>query len=173
MTQEDLIINQEKKAFFEKYPEVKRSENIKCLDLLLKKEFAEAIIKGEKTVEFRDYSKHYQDRLYDKALLEYGEKNIPVEDMDDFVDFARPLRKVESIHFHNYNNSWSLDVEVIDNWTIAVNKDEVKNLQMDYDCHELDALLEDLEKQKAKDRPIFFYFALGKVLFVSGDLQGK
>lgn len=167
MTQEDLVINQEKKAFFEKYPEVKRSENIKCLDLLLKKEFAEAIIKGEKTVEFRNYSKHYQDRLYDKALLDYGDKNIPDEDMYDFVDFARPLRKVETIHFH------TLDVEVIDNWTVAVNKDEVENLQMDYDCHELDALLEDLEKQKAKGRPIFFYFALGKILSVSGNLQGK
>lgn len=171
MTQEDIIINQEKKTFFEKYPEVKRSENIKSLDLLLKKEFAEAIIKGEKKVEFRDYSKHYQDRLYDKVLLDYGNKNISEKDMDDFVDFARPLRKVESIHFHNFNNSWSLDVEVIDNWTVAVTKEEVENLQMDYDCHELDGVLEELEKQKAKDRPLFFYFALGKILAISGDLQ--
>ena len=168
MNNEDRLIAEEKKAFFEKYPNVKRSENIKCLNLLLKKEFAEEIIKGNKKVEFRAYSKHYMDRLYDKALLDYGDKNIPDEDMNDFVDFARPLRKVEKIHFHNYNNSWSLDVEVIDNWTVAVTRDEVESLQMDYDCHELDEMLEDLEKQKAKNRPIFFFFAMGEILSREG-----
>ena len=168
MNNENQLIAEQKKAFFEKYPDVKRSENIKCLNLLMKKEFAEAIIKGEKREEFRAYSKHYMDRLYDKALLDYGDKNIPDEDMNDFVDFARPLRKVERIHFHNYNNSWSMDVEVDDNWTVAVTREEVEDLQLTYDCHELDDMLVDLEKTKEKNRPIFFYFALGKILSREG-----
>ena len=167
MTEQE-IIEAQKKAFFGKYPDVKRSENIKCLDLLLKKEFAEAIVRGEKTVEFRDYSKHYCDRIYDKALVKYGDEHVAEEDMDDFLDFALPLRQVDTIHFHNYNNSWTLDVEVVDNWTVAVVKDEVEALQEAYNCHELDDLLADLEAKKAQDRPIFFYFALGKVLSKTG-----
>ena len=157
-------IDVQKSAFFEKYPDVKRSEPIKCLNLIMKKEFAEAILKGEKTVEFRAYSKHYMDRLYDKDLMDYGEANIPDEDMDDFVDFARPLREVEKIHFHNYNNTWFLDVECIDNWTVVVTNEGVADLKAEFGCDELDDMLADLNKQKAKDRPIFFYFALGKVL---------
>lgn len=171
MTQEDVLLNEQiekdKKAFFDKYPNVKRSENIKVLNLIMKKEFAEAIIKGEKTVEYRAYSKHYSDRLYDKNLLDYGENYIKDEDMADFVDFARPLRKVETIHFHNYNNTWSLDVECVDNWTVLANQDGVEAMH-DFGSDELDELVADLDKQKAKNRPIFFYFALGEILHREG-----
>ena len=167
MTESERI-EADKKAFFEKYPKVKRSDNIKVLNLIMKKEFAEAILKGEKTVEFRAYTKHYIDRLYDKNLVDFGDTYVKDEDMDDFVDFTRPLRQVETIHFHNYNNTWSLDVEVVDNWTVAVTRDQVQELQDEYNCHELDEVLVDMERMRKKDRPIYFYFALGKVLSREG-----
>lgn len=157
-----------RRAFFRKYPDIKPSENIKCLSLLLKKEFAEAIINGEKTVEFRNYTKYYCGRLYDAKLVQYGDAHVSDKDMEDFVDFTRPLRKVETIHFHNYNNTWSLDVEVIDNWTVIVDKAGVQDMQEAFGCHELDGLLEELEEKKATERPIFFYFALGKVISKTG-----
>ena len=157
------MIQEDRRKFFEKYPDCKVSEPIECLSLVMRKEFAEAILRGEKTVEYRDYSQYYQNRIYDWKLMEYAER-IAQEDMDDFVDFARPLRKVKMIHFHNYNNTWFLDVEVIDTWTVAVVRTEVEMLKREYNSDELFELLEDLEAKKATDRPIFFYFALGKVL---------
>lgn len=162
--QEKAQIEAEKKAFFEKYPHVKRSEPIKVLNLIMKKEFAEAILKGEKTVEFRAYSQHYSDRLYDKNLMNVVAETIADEDMNDFVDFARPLREVETIHFHNYNNSWHLDVECVDNWTVAVVDEEVKDLRDTFGCTELDEMLAEMNARKEKNRPVFFYFAIGKVL---------
>ena len=154
--------------FLKKHPGIKPSENIKSLSLLLKREFAEAILKGEKTVEFREYSDYYCRRIYDAKLVEYGDNHVSNNDMEDFLTFAKPLRIVESIHFHNYNNTWSLDVECIDNWTVVVTKDGVKDLQDTYGCHELDELLAELEEKKATERPIFFYFAIGKVISKSG-----
>lgn len=155
-----------KEEFFCRYPDCPASEPIERLDLVMKREFAEAILRGEKTVEYRDYSQHYCSRLYDSKVTGY-ESHIADEDMDDFVDFARPLRKVESIHFHDYNNSWFLDVKVEDNWTVSVVREEVEMLSEEYGSDELMPLLEELEARGAQERPLFFYFALGEVIGTS------
>ena len=159
----DEQITAQNAAFFEKYPDIRKSEPVRCLNLIMKKEFALDILRGVKTVEFRSYSQHYWDRLFDKDLMDKAQ-TVADEDMDDFSDFARPLRTVEKIHFHNYNNSWYLDVEVTDNWTVIADDEGVRMLHEEYGCDELDELVEDLNRSKQRDRPIFFYFALGRVL---------
>ncbi len=158
------VLAQARKKFFEKYPDCPVSEPVKCLNLIMKREFAEAIVRGEKKVEYRAYSKHYADRLYDKDILEYGTK-IEEADLDDYTDFARPIRVVEKIHFHPYNNSWWLDVECVANDIAAPCKVDVDFLEEQFGDTELKGMQQEFDRQKGEtNRPIFFYFAIGKIL---------
>lgn len=155
----------DKAKFFAEHPDCPKSEPIEVLNLIMRKEFAEQILNGTKKVEIRAYSKFYYDRLFDKKVLDWGDQHCTTDEMAaDFVDFAEPLKKVKAIRFHNYDNTWFLDVECIENYQLAVVKEQVEYLQEAYDCHEFDELLSDLDKKKAKDRPMYFWFALGKVL---------
>ena len=155
----------EKAKFFEAHPDCPHSEPIEVLNLIMRKEFAEEILKGEKKVEVRAYSKFYYDRLFDRKVLEWGEKHCDTDELAaDFVDFAEPLRQVKTIRFSNYDKTWFLDVECVENYQLAVVKEQVAYLQEAYDCHEFDELLSDLDKKKAKDRPMYFWFAIGNVL---------
>jgi len=160
----DAQAKAERAAFFAKYPECPISDEIECLNLIMKREFAEAILRGEKTVEYRSYSQHYCNRLFDKKVQAY-EPNIADEDIADFEDFAAPLRVVKKIHFHNYENSWWLDVEVVYNYICAPCKDDVDAIESEYGDSELREMQEEFDKKKTRtERPLFFFFALGEVL---------
>lgn len=159
------VFDAARKQFFEEHPDCPKPKPVECLNLIMRKEYAEEILSGQKTVEIRAYSQHYCDRLYDKDVLEY--ENLHWDDdlmRMQMIDFNDSVRAVKKIHFHNYNNSWFLDVECIDNNTVVLNDEQVGFLQDEYNCHEFDEMLADLNKRKAKERPIFFYFAVGRVL---------
>lgn len=155
-----------KAELLKKYPDMPAPKPIECLNLLLRKTFAEQIIEGKKTVEFRDFSEYYCSRILDKDvtnwILEHEEED------EDASFFANNVRPVKRIHFHNYNNSWGLDVECKRNDYMALIDKDVDYLREAYDCHELDEMLDDYNKRSQEDRPSFFYFALGKIL----DKQG-
>lgn len=143
-----------------KYPNYQDAKPIKVLNLIMKKQFAEAIIRGEKKVEVRSYSSHYVDRLLDKDVCDF----MALHENEDVIDVCQPLRDVLTIHFHNYNNSWSLDVECEFNNLIAVNDDTVSYYQEEYGCHEFDEELARLKAIRSKKEPLYFTFVLGKVL---------
>ena len=154
-----------RKQFFETHPDVPRPEPIECLNLIMKRVYAEEILAGTKTVEVRAYSQHYCDRLYDKKVLEFEDKHWDDELLRlQMLDFNDSVRAVKKIHFHNYNETWSMDVECVDNNTVVVEDEQVKFLQDEYNCHEFDEMLATLNRKHEDKRPIFFYFALGKVL---------
>lgn len=148
--------------YWQKNPKA-QPKAVACLNLIMKREFAEKILKGEKKLEFRAYTQHYVDRLIDKDVDNYLADHEGKED-DDLHTFAEVVRPVLKIHFHNYSNSWHLDVECTNNFIMPIAEPWVKNIQDTFGCHEMDEMLADLEKRKAKDRPLFFVFALGKVL---------
>ena len=152
--------------FYAAHPECPKTKNIEVLNLVMKKEFAEQILRGEKTVEFRSVNDFYYKRIYDHDVVKFMNEHGKEPEFEGAIDegIIYPIRQVLKIHFHNYSNSWYLDVECIANNDICVTRPQVKDLQDDFNCHELDEMLEDLEARKAEDRPMFFYFALGKVL---------
>ena len=154
-----------REKFFEEHPDCPRPKPIECLNLIMRREFAEEILAGTKKVEIRSYSQHYVDRLYDKEVLAYEDKHWDDEVMRmQMIDFNDSVRAVKKIHFHNYNNSWYLDVECTDNNTVIVKDDQVRYLQEEYGCHDFDDELAALNRRKAEDRPIYFYFAVGQIL---------
>lgn len=159
------VFEKARKEFFEAHPEVPRPKPVECLNLIMRREFAEEILAGTKKVEIRAYSPHYCDRLYDKDVLAFEERHWGDDLLRmQMIDFNDSVRAVKKIHFHNYNNSWYLDVECIDNNTVLMVDEQVKYLQDEYGCHEFDEELEKLNKRNEPNRPIYFYFAVGQIL---------
>ena len=159
------VFEKARKQFFEEHPDCPRPKPVECLNLIMRREFAEEILAGTKKVEIRSYSQHYCDRLYDKDVLAYEDAHWDDELMRmQMIDFNDSVRAVKKIHFHNYNNSWFLDVACIDNNTVLLVDEQVKYLQDEYDCHEFDEELARLNKRRSADRPVYFYFAVGRIL---------
>ncbi len=158
-TDEEFIAAREK--FFESHPEAPKAEEIDCLNLIMRKEFAEQIIAGTKKLEFRNFSEFYVNRLIDKKVNEYINQHI---DDDEVVVFCNDIRQVQKIHFHNYNNSWFLDVECTFNDAFSVIPSDIEFLQNQYGVHDFDELLKMYEEAGEKQRPFFFYFVCGKVV---------
>lgn len=166
VTEEELDqFEAELKAFHEKYPDCPRVEPIECLNLVMRKEYAEQIARGEKTVEYRAYSPHYRSRLFDKHMGEYMERHADDEEfLKDVCDFEPVLRIVKKIRFHNYNNTWHLDVRCKFNEVCVATREDGEYIRDNYGNSELLEEAIELEKAKAKDLPVFFFFVLGEVL---------
>ena len=144
---------------YEKYPDYYDADEIECLDLIMKREFAEAIIRGEKKVEFRAYTEKYENMLFDEEVLKFMEEHLD----DPLVqECADALKEVKTIRFRNYNKSWELVVECEVNDIIIADKESVWFLQEQYGCHELDEVYEQTKKSRKKN--VYFYFVIGKIL---------
>ena len=154
-------LNAERQRFFESHPEAPVAKDVECLNLIMRKEFALQILNGTKKLEYRAYSEHYVTRLIDKAVNEYINMHI---DDDDIAGFCNDIRPVKKIHFHNYSNSWYLDVECVFNDAFIVNKDGIAYLNAEFDCHDWDEECARMDAKKEKMRPCMFFFVCGKVL---------
>ena len=160
-----IVFEQAREALFNAHPDCPRPKPIERLDLVMRKEFALEILDGTKTVEIRSYSNFYCSRLYDKIVLAYEQAHWDDELMRMMmIDFNDSVRAVKTIHFHDYGKTWFLDVECIDNSTVLIRDDQVGYLQEQFNCHEFDEELAELNAENASERPIYFYFAVGKVL---------
>ena len=94
------------------------TQDLECLNLIMKKENALRILSGEKNVEYRPCTSYYRDRLYDKNVENFYERHKEDESIArEFCHygFLDALRRVKKIHFHNYSNTWYLDVELVSN----------------------------------------------------------
>ena len=154
-----------REQFFREHPDCPRPKPIERLDLIMRVEYAIDILRGRKKVEIRNSSPFYWKRLHDPDVMAYEDKYWDDELMRlQMLDFNDSVRAVETIHFHNYSNSWYLDVKCIDNNTVLLVDDQVAFLREAYGFTEFDEELEMLNKRKAKERPLYFYFTIGDIL---------
>ena len=149
------------KFFNETHPEAPLAKDIECLNLIMKREFAEQILAGTKKLEFRAYSDHYVKRLIDNDVADYIQRHI---NDDEVLMFCSDIRQVKRIHFHNYSNSWHLDIECDYNDAFCINKRDIKYLNETYDCHDYDRDLARFEAMGEVNRPWLFFFVCGKVI---------
>jgi len=121
-----------------------------AVSFIMKKENAIAILKGEKNVEIRNFSDFYCNMLLDKEIVN---KNLKNKD-----DYECPMKEVNFIHFHDYNNSFYLDCAVGGQGIGRLDKETVKMLNEDYNFHDFDEDVEKYDNFSEEDIPPFFYF---------------
>ena len=158
--------------FYESHPEAKVAKVVDCLNLVMRREYAEQILRGEKKLEFRACSDFYQKRIIDKEVEEYMQKH---KDDEDVLTFCNDIRQVKMIHFHNYNNSWFLDMECTFNDAFSIIPNDIRMLNGKYGCHDYD---DDLKRMEAvnvpiEERPWIFYFVCGKVIDTNLEVKPK
>ena len=156
--------------FYENHPEAPIAEDVECLNLIMKKVYAEQILAGTKKLEFREYKDFYIKRLIDRNVADYIRANINNEDV---LTFCNDIRHVKKIHFHDYNKSWYLDIECTQVGVFSITKQDIENLHKNYGCHDFDEDLRRLDAMKVPEnrRPWIFYLICGKVL--DTNLQGS
>lgn len=150
------------------------TREIEVLNLIMKKENALAILRGDKNVEYRPLTQHYMDRLTDYKIGDFYERNKENKEIaDEFCHWGMldDLRPVKTIHFHNYTNSWYLDVEVLSNDYCIADDETLGTMNEVYDDHELDELIRKLDKEKVVERPMYYYFAIKKVIDTNLKLE--
>ena len=154
-----------KEGFFLQY-DPPTCEPVETMDMVIRKENALAIINGKKKVVFHLCDDDYFNLLHDEEVYKWMmdqrmDKEMDIQALYEFVCSTRP---VQTIHFHDDDNSWFLNVECAKNDLAILFRQDVEFLQEKFGCHELDGILEDYEKKDSQMRPAFFYFALGKIL---------
>ena len=166
MTKEEF--ERARAEFYEKYPECPVDPSVECLDLLTKREEAEKILSGEKKIVFVDFNDFYCDKLYDQQTHDFVDKLLA--DHDDgtlaYGVFYSPIKHVYTIHFHNYSNTWYLDVLLKVNDIMTISDDDIEFLHKEFNCYELDDELKECNKKKIPEdkRPQKFYFVIDEVL---------
>lgn len=128
--------------------------------LMLTKENAKAILNGSKKVELRSFSDYYVN-----LFINIDEFNKKIKNGDIFTVSETFKKDVKYIHFTNRQHSWFLDVEIESQNIGFLAEYDIIQLQEKYDFHELDPLIDDLNK-KSEDELIdnFFYFVIKKVI---------
>lgn len=158
--------------FIEKY-NAPRCKPIETLDLIMRREFAEEILSGEKKVEIRQCSDHYFNRLTDKNVDAWMTEHRDTEgmDMEAFNEFMCATRPVEKIHFHDEQNSWFIDVTCYENALIPVTRKNIQDLNDRFGCKDLNKLF--MKVANGKDAhfepPLYYYFAIGDIIRTEKD----
>lgn len=106
-----------------------------AFDLIMKKEFAYQILRGVKKLEFRKVTTNYCAKFFKR--YKPSDRKHP----DYFVP-----KDVGCLHFHDYGNTWFLDIgiEYVD--LIGLHP-EYREYLHKYGHHEYDAIIDDVEKR--------------------------
>lgn len=139
------------------------NQQVEAYDLLLQKKYALDIVLGKKKIEVRSFSDHYISRFLDKEVMKRNDANNRKPFDDDYENEIR--EDVHYIHFHNYNNSWYLDVEIEGIGMCVVDSQDIEPLAADFP--EMAAYLPDARKNDElpeEDKPMIFYIVLADVV---------
>lgn len=141
-----------------------KGNKAQAFDLILTKDNAYAILSGRKTIEFRKYSDFYISRFCPPKLakdLKAGRKDLKFETIPCFF-----------VHFHDYNNTWSLNVaiEAVDFW--AMTQKAVPYLH-EHKCFEMDNLIAENEIKGLKpfDEDMQWVFCLPIAALINTTLD--
>lgn len=135
---------------------------VEAYDLIMKKENALEILRGEKTIEFRSDGLSYRRMFTDKEQLE---RNKQAEKDGRGDDWQVPVRSdVGFVHFRNYNNTWSLDCEIDEIGTVSPVKEDAEFLAQEFGCHEFDDAWQEYEGKPEEEIPFYFYLHIAAIV---------
>lgn len=135
-------------------------KEVESYDLLMKKDNALDIISGKKTLEIRVFSNHYSMIFTDFEQLEKNNKLREVGNDDDCVE---PLKGIKYIHFHNYSNSWTLDVKIDEIGLSSMVEEDIEDLH-DFDFHDYDNEWQQYKDKDIEDIPMFYWLHIKDIV---------
>lgn len=171
-------------ARFPELMELQEKATIQCLDLTLRREYAEQIAAGTKKVEYRWPIPFWNNKLQNTEIERILEKrkdeffefmeqqSISLDELSDntLAKILPIVRRVETIHFHNFNpNGWRLDVEVKYN-NFCTPDNEGREWLHSFDSYEQDEEFDEWERNGTpiEKREGYYFFVLGKILNKKG-----
>lgn len=139
-----------------------KGNTTEAFDLIMRKEFAWDILEGRKKAEFRNLSAFYIKRFF-----------VPKKTLQETLD-AFELKDACYVHFHDYGNTWYLDVRLNDFLLLSVHPDCLDLLHQ-LDCYEFDEMAKENAGKSAADVLQFFalkiYSILGTNLASLSDIE--
>lgn len=134
---------------------------VEAYALIMKKENALEILRGEKTIEIRVDSPKYVKMFTDQEQVERNRK-AEAEGRDEWES---PLRKdIGFVHFYNYAGTWSLDCEIDEIGTASLIKDDIDFLNEEYGFHDFDDQWQEFEGKPEEEIPFFFYLHIAAIV---------
>lgn len=161
---------QERQRFHELYPDAPEIKPVECLDLITTREEAEQILMRQQTTILREFCDYYFNRLVDTEASDYA-----LEHEDDPVFYGAwirlydPTRPVDKIHFHNFNNTWFLDVSLSDNGHVSVSEENANFMLREYCSYTLYEKVTWLRAHPEAEVQPFFYFVIDDILATNLD----
>lgn len=133
-----------------------QGNSAEAYDLIMRKEFAWQILRGEKPFEFRSVSRFYVQKFLKP-------KYSRTKSLDDVE-----TRKYNYVHFHDYGNTWFLDVRIDGIGYIKPHPTTLPFLH-ERNCHELDEVAQQYASLKENDPelPLLFFIEIAEVLNTS------
>lgn len=138
-----------------------QGKEVEAYSLIMKKENALEIISGKKKLEIRSFSDYYVQMFTDKKLVAENDK-LKEEGRDD--ECVAPLKATEYIRFHDYNNSWYLDVHVHEIALYMMCQEDIEELAEEFDFHDYDNEWQKYENTPDEDKPLFYWLHIDKVI---------
>ena len=152
-------------------------------NLIMQRENALEIIRGQKKLESRNFSDFYIKMFLNvdefNKIIGYvnADKPIPDPETVDLRIFKHPFRpeypeeKRMAIHFTNRQHSWYLDVLLKEQMVESLTPKTIRTLGEEFGFHDFDYLIPELENQTDDDdAEPYFFFAIDRVL--QTDLVG-
>ena len=136
-------------------------KEVEAYGLKMKKENALEIIAGKKTLEIRSFNPFYCRMFTDKEQLE---KNTKLREEGRGDECIEPIKNVQYIHFHDYNNSWFLDVQIDEAGISTMCQEDVEMLAEDFDFHDYDNEWQQFEETSEEEKPIFYWFHIKSIV---------
>lgn len=127
----------------------------RAYDLIMRKGHALEIIAGKKSLEIRAFSDFYCKMFTDQALVDANEKLRKEGRDDECTGVCRT--DVGFVHFHNYTNSWSLDVEIDEIGMALMVEDDNTWLADEFGFHDYDEEWQQYAKVPEDQVPMFFW----------------
>ena len=171
-----IIPNQPEKMgvneFFEKYPDAPNPKVLDMVELVIPKEQAKKILKGEKTMLFLPMNSLYSSILDDEEVGRWVDRIFAKHavDMDDVYEYVDSNCEVSKLRLRDLDGTWHLDVTVSENGYFHLNMDDITALHQEFNCYEFDDELADVQNKIAQGKmdldhvPGYYFFEIGAVL---------
>jgi hypothetical protein len=138
-----------------------KDEEVEAYDLLMRKEYALDIISGKKTLEIREFKSHYVNMFTDKEQLAKNEELRKAGKDDECIE---PLKATQYVRFHNYNYSWTLDVEIDEIGISTVCREDIEDLADAFDFHDYDNEWQQYEHLDDDEKPVFYWLHIKEIV---------